>query len=462
MGRGLLAVVVAVPLLLGVVAGAIGGYVFRVSPAGTTGKTDAFSLNVFDFYFQGVGGAVDGVRNPTLNVSVGDQVVITITDQVSTGHNLYVEGANVQSADVMSVGATATVRFTASQQGTFAYYCAMPGHRALGMEGRLVVGSGQGGSNTLPPIGPEVLPVSDIIRNTTDVPPPITRTAPATVEIWLNATEVNGQVEPGVSYTFWTYGGKVPGPFFRVRVNDTVIVHFHNSPSSMMTHSVDFHAVSGPGGGMAASMAAPGEFKNFSFKALVPGLFLYHCGTPDVPTHIANGMFGEILVQPDVPLPAVDHEFYVGQSELYMKWPIHTLGNQVFDDQKLWAETPTYFVFNGAWKALTGTHELTAKVNDTVRIYFADGGPDFISSFHIIGEIFSRVWQYGDLTDPPLHGVQTVLVPPGGCVVVDLTLEVPGNYILVDHALLHAVDMGAVGILNVTGPANPAIFNGGL
>ena len=462
MGRGLLAVVVAVPLLLGVVAGAIGGYVFRVSPAGTTGKTDAFSLNVFDFYFQGVGGAVDGVRNPTLNVSVGDQVVITITDQVSTGHNLYVEGANVQSADVMSVGATATVRFTASQQGTFAYYCAMPGHRALGMEGRLVVGSGQGGSNTLPPIGPEVLPVSDIIRNTTDVPPPITRTAPATVEIWLNATEVNGQVEPGVSYTFWTYGGKVPGPFFRVRVNDTVIVHFHNSPSSMMTHSVDFHAVSGPGGGMAASMAAPGEFKNFSFKALVPGLFLYHCGTPDVPTHIANGMFGEILVQPDVPLPAVDHEFYVGQSELYMKWPIHTLGNQVFDDQKLWAETPTYFVFNGAWKALTGTHELTAKVNETVRIYFADGGPDFISSFHIIGEIFSRVWQYGDLTDPPLHGVQTVLVPPGGCVVVDLTLEVPGNYILVDHALLHAVDMGAVGILNVTGPANPAIFNGGL
>ncbi len=461
MGRGLLAVVVAVPLLLGVVAGAIGGYMFRTSPS-STGKTDTFSLSVYDFYFQGVGGTIDGVKNPTLNVSVGDQVVITITDQVSTGHNLYVDGFNVQSADITSVGATATARFTASQEGTFAYYCSMPGHRALGMEGKLVVGSGQGGANSLPPIGPEVLPVSSIIRNATDVPPPITRTTPATVDLWLNATEVNGQIEAGVSYTFWTYGGKVPGPFFRVRVNDTVNVHFHNEPSSMMTHSVDFHAVTGPGGGMAASMAAPGEYTNFSFKALIPGLYLYHCGTPDVPTHIANGMFGEILVQPDVPLPPVDHEFYVGQSELYTKWPIHTLGNQIFDDQKLWAETPTYFVFNGAWKALTGANQLTAKVNDTVRIYFADGGPDFISSFHIIGEIFSRVWQYGDLTDPPLHGVQTVLVPPGGCVVVDLTLEYPGNYVLVDHALLHAVDMGAVGILNVTGYADPTIFNGGI
>lgn len=462
MGRGLLAVVIAVPLLLGVVAGAIGGSLFRVSPSSSTGKTDSFNLNVYDFYFKGVGGAIDGIKNPTLNVSMGDQVTVTITDQVNTAHNVYVDGFNVQSADVTAAGATATIHFTASQEGTFAYYCAMPGHRSLGMEGKLVVGSGQGGANALPPISPEVLPVSDIIRNATDVPPPITRTTPATVNIWLNATEVNGQIEPGVSYTFWTYNGKVPGPFFRVRVNDTVVVHFHNDAASMMNHSVDFHAVTGPGGGMYASMAAPGMSTNFTFKALVPGLFLYHCGTPDVPTHIANGMFGEILVQPDTPLPRVDKEFYVGQSELYTKWPIHTLGNQVFDDQKLWAMEPTYFVFNGAFKALTGAHQLTAQVNQTVRIYFADGGPDFISSFHIIGEIFNRVWQYGDLIDPPLHGVQTVLVPPGACVVVDLTLEYPGNYALVDHALLHAVDMGAVGILNVTGYANPAIFNGGM
>lgn len=470
MGRGLLAVVVAVPLLLGVMAGAIGGFVLKVpsSSSSGTGKTDNFGLSVFDFYFEGVAGTIDRVKNPTLNVSVGDRVVILITDKVSTGHNLYVEGYDAQSGDVAAVGAVATVSFVADKEGTFAYYCAMPGHRALGMEGKLVVGSGAGGATGLPPINPEVLPVNDIIRNATEVPPPITRTSPATVDIWLNATEINGEIEPGVSYLYWTYNGKVPGPFFRVRVNDTVVVHFHNDAMSMMDHSVDFHAVTGPGGGMYASMAAPGQTNVFSFKALVPGLFLYHCGTPDVPTHIANGMFGEILVQPEVPLPVVDEhgqpikEFYVGQSELYTKWPIHTMGNQVFDDQKLWAETPTYFVFNGAFKALTGAHQLTAQVNQTVRIYFAVGGPDFISSFHIIGEIFSRVWQYGDLTDPPLHGVQTVLVPPGGCVVVDLYLEYPGNYALVDHALLHAVDQGAVGILNVTGPADGTIFNGGM
>ena len=331
MGRGLLAVVVAIPLILGVMAGAMGGYLLRPpSSANAGGVTEAFQLNLYDFYFVGVGGTIDGVKNPRLNVTLGDSVTITITDKVNTGHNLYVEGYNVQSADVTSVGATASVSFAAKQQGTFAYYCAMPGHRALGMEGKLVVGSGVGGGSSLPPIGSEVLPVSDIIRNVTDVPPPITRTTPATVSIWLNATEVNGQVEPGVSYQFWTYNGKVPGPFFRVRVNDTVMVHFHNEATSMMNHSVDFHAVTGPGGGMAASMSAPGKWGNVSFKALVPGLFLYHCGTPDVPTHIANGMFGEILVQPDVPLPPVDQEFYVGQSEQYTKWPIHTLGNQVF------------------------------------------------------------------------------------------------------------------------------------
>ena len=224
---------------------------------------------------------------------------------------------------------------------------------------------------------------------------------------------------------------------------------------------LDFHAVSGPGGGMYASQAGPGQNTTFSFKALVPGLLLYHCGTPDVSVHIANGMFGMILVQPDVSLPPVDEEFYVMQSELYTIWPIHTTGNQIFDGQKLLAMTPTYFVFNGAFKGLTGAHQLTAQVNQTIRIYFVDAGPDFISSFHIIGEIFNRVWQYGDLSDPPLHGVQTVLVPPGGCVVVDLTLVYPANYVLVDHAIYHAVDMGAMGILHVTGPTNSTIFKAG-
>ncbi len=460
MGRGLLALVVSIPLILGVFAGAIGGYVLHAPAAATAGSgvPVTFHLQVYDYYFKGVGGTIDNVTNPRLNVSVGDPVTIVITDEVADTHNLHVDGYNVQSANVFGAGSSASVSFVATQQGTFDYYCAIPGHREMGMQGSLVVGNGQGGATSLPPIGPEVLPVSDIVHNATDVPPPITRTTPTTVNIWLNVTVVNGQIEQGVSYTYWTYNGKVPGPFFRVLVNDTVVVHFHNG-DPMMNHSVDFHAVSGPGGGMYASMAGPGQNTTFSFKAMVPGLFLYHCGTPDASVHIANGMFGMILVQPDTPLPPVDEEFYVMQSELYTIWPIHTVGNQEFDGAKLLAETPTYYVFNGAYRGLTGNHSLNAQVNQTVRIYFGDAGPNFISSFHVIGQIMTRVWQYGDLIDPPLHGVQTVLVPAGGTAVVDLTLVYPGSYTLVDHSLTSAVDLGALGVLNVTGWANDTVFN---
>ncbi|MCL4325099.1 MAG: multicopper oxidase domain-containing protein [Candidatus Thermoplasmatota archaeon] len=307
---------------------------------------------------------------------------------------------------------------------------------------------------------PEVTPFQNIVRSPSDVPPEITRNVSSVVNVYLKAMEVTGQIESGTSYTYWTYNGTVPGPFLRVRVNDTVVVHFTNSATDKMTHSVDFHAVIGPGGGMAVDTAAPGESVNFSFRATWPGLFVYHCGTPDASMHIANGMFGLILVQPAVPLPPVNEEFYVMQSELYTQWPVHTAGNQVFDMSKLLNQTPSSFVFNGAYRALTGANQLHAVVNDTVRIYFGDAGPNFISSFHVIGEIMERVWPYGDLSDPPLHGVQTVVVPPGDSAVVDLAALYPGNYNLVDHALTRAVDLGALGILNITGWANHSLYNG--
>ena len=468
LGKGALALLLVIPVLLGAFAGGITGYMARTpgTPTGPAAATDTYHLQTHDYYFLGVGGTIDSVKNPRLNASVGDTVVITITDAVNMTHNLYVEGYNVQSADVSSVGMSTTISFVANQQGTFAYYCAIPGHRALGMEGTLVVGTGAGGANSLPPIGPEVQPVNDIVRDPSDVPPAITRTTPATVQIWLNATDVNGEIEPGVSYTYWTYNGKVPGPFFRVLVNDTVVVHFHNSPEATMNHSIDFHAVMGPGGGAGSATnpvlrAPPGGYANLTFKALWPGLFVYHCATPDISAHIANGMFGMILVQPDTPLPPVDKEFYVMQSEMYTKWPIHTSGNQLFDDEKLLDLTPTYFVFNGAYQGATGKHQLTGEVNQTIRIYFGDIGPNFNSAFHVIGEILARVWQYGSLSNPPLYNVQTVLVPAGGTVVTDLVLRYPGNYILVDHDLTHAVDLGALGILNVTGWTNSTVFNPG-
>ena len=471
LGTSSLALAIAVPLILGLIGGGVWGYMIHAPTTGAAvaGQPVSFELKAISsgmsMYFVGVGGSIDGQKNPTLNVNQGDIVTITLRNADMIPHNVYVDGYDVQAADA-AAGASTSLQLTASKQGTFVYYCAIPGHRAMGMEGKIVVGSGQSGPTALPPPGPEMLPLDTpfIGRDPNDVPPPTNRTTSATVHVWLDAQVVNAEIEKNVSFQYWTYNGTVPGPMFRVRVNDTVVVHFHNSDPAM-AHSVDFHAATGPGGGMAASMSNPGEWGNFSFKALIPGLFVYHCGTPNVPTHVSMGMYGMILVEPEQGLPYFNaqgqpiKEFYVVQGELYTKWPVHTEGNQLFDGARLLDENPTYVVFNGRWQALTGNHSLFAKVNDTVRIFFGVGGPNLISSFHIIGEIFDKVYFLGDLTDPPLSGIQTVPVNPGSGTIVELTVQVPADYVLVDHSLTRALDKGALGFLNVTGPDDPVIFN---
>ena len=452
-GRGTLAVLTVIALLVG-----IGGGGFAVSwlrnPANPapTGGTASFELTAFITGFRGVGGSIDGLTNPVLEVELGDTVTITVTNGEAIMHNLVIDGFSVRSADMMTLSTKAVVTFTADKEGTFAYLCA---YHVSTMAGDLQVGSGD--ASKPGPAKPVDVPY--IGREPTDLPPPITRSVAATVDIYLEAKEVVAEIEPGTTYTYWTFNGQVPGPMFRVRVGDTVNVHFKNNASSLMEHSVDFHAVTGPGGGMASTMAMPGEETGFSFMALVPGLFVYHCASAHIPTHIANGMYGLILVEPAGGLPAVSREFYVMEGDMYTEWPVHTAGHQVFDPVKLEDEKPTYVVFNGRYQSLTGVHTLNASVNDTVRIFFGVGGPNLISSFHVIGEIFDVVYNLGGLTDPPLHGIQTVLVPPGGAVVVDFGLEVPGNYLLVDHSIVRAIDKGSVGILNVTGPSNPTIFN---
>ncbi|WP_292064470.1 copper-containing nitrite reductase [Brevundimonas sp. UBA7664] len=302
-------------------------------------------------------------------------------------------------------------------------------------------------------------PAIDIIRRATDLPGPLNANSPRHHVVGLETTEVIGQLEDGTSYTYWTYNNRVPGPFVRVRVGDTVEVNMTNAANSVMMHNVDFHAVTGPGGGAAATNANPGETKSFTFKALQPGLYVYHCATPMVAQHIANGMYGLILVEPEGGLPEVDHEFYVMQGEIYTEEEQGTPGLLTESIERLLDERPTYYVMNGAFKALTGDNALQVEVGDSARIYFGVGGPNKISSFHVIGEIFERVYRDASLTSPPVTDVQTVLVPPGGATVVDLTFEVPGSYIMVDHALSR-VDRGAAGIIQVTGPQNPEIFRG--
>ncbi|SOC35646.1 nitrite reductase (NO-forming) [Rhizobium subbaraonis] len=259
------------------------------------------------------------------------------------------------------------------------------------------------------------------------------------------------------TYHYWTFNKKVPGPFVRARVGDTIQVELSNLADSSERHSVDFHAVTGPGGGAVATDAAPEETKGFSFKALKPGLYVYHCAVPLAAHHIANGMYGLILVEPEEGLPPVDREFYVMQGEVYTSQTYGSKGKLTESLEKLMAEAPEYYVFNGAANALTGSNALKARLGETIRIYFGVGGPNKTSSFHVIGEIFDKAYQLASLTTEPLADVQTITVPPGGAAVVDMSLDVPGECVLVDHALSRAA-RGLVGKLVVDGENQPALF----
>lgn len=293
------------------------------------------------------------------------------------------------------------------------------------------------------------------------VPPPITRSHPTKVIVKLETVEVKKRLADGVEYTFWTYGGTVPGKFIRVREGDEVEFHYSNHPSSKMPHNIDLHAVTGPGGGAAASFTAPGHESIFSFKVLNPGLYVYHCATAPVGMHIANGMYGLILVEPKDGLPKVDREYYVMQGDFYTKGKNGQPGHQPFSMEKAVDERPDYVLFNGSVGAITGDNSLKANVGETVRLFFGVGGPNLISSFHVIGEIFDKVYVEGG-TKTINENVQTTVVPPGGSVIVDFKIDVPGNFILVDHAITRTFNKGSLGILKAEGPDDKIIYSGKL
>jgi nitrite reductase (NO-forming) len=422
-------------------------------PQTQAGSTVSYTL-VTDFgsngmVFIGSGGEHDGVVNPTLRVAEGDVVEITLVNGDGMLHDIAFPDFEAFSEGITTKGTTTVLTFTAGTSGEYIYFCTIPGHQQAGMEGRIIVGDFE-------PI--ERSQAASIVLDPSDLPAPVGMRAPQHVTFEIETVELEGQLADGTTFTYWTYDGTVPGPFLRVREGDTVEIILTNRADSTATHSIDLHSVTGPGGGAAVTQAAPGESKSFTFKAINPGIYVYHCATPMVAHHIANGMYGLILVEPADGMAPVDREFYVMQGEIYTQGAHGEHGRQEISIQKLLDESPEYFVFNGAVGGLTEEYLMTANVGETVRIYFGVGGPNFISSFHVIGEVFDRVYDQGSLTSPPLTNVQTTLVAPGGATVVEFGLEVPGRLILVDHALSRA-ERGLVGFLDVIGEANPEIFH---
>ncbi|MGJ3240105.1 MAG: copper-containing nitrite reductase [Anaerolineae bacterium] len=427
--------------------------------------------------YVGVGGEIDGVVNPELVVNVGDTVRLTVINGDPTLHDLKIDEFDVYTGDMIADEETVVVEFVANQPGNFDYYCSIPGHRQIGMEGLLrvvgevTVGDESAMDESMQDTGymahsPDVMtadPVIEdavsIVRNPGDLPAPVGDRAPQHHEVEMTAVEVDGVLDDGSTFRYMTFDGQVPGPMLRMRVGDTMELTLHNEIESILPHSIDLHAVTGPGGGAEFTQTLAGESTVFFFRALQPGLYVYHCATASIGHHISSGMYGLILVEPVGGLPPVDHEFYVMQGEIYTAQPFGTDGHLDFSHEKMLDEDAEYFVFNGAANALAqDENAMYTEVGDSVRIFFGVGGPNTISSLHMIGEIFDNVYDEGSLTSAPLTDVQTTLVPPGGSTIVEFTVDYPGRYLLVDHALSR-LERGLVGFLYVEGEADPTIFD---
>jgi nitrite reductase (NO-forming) len=317
--------------------------------------------------------------------------------------------------------------------------------------------------------------MNEIGRRADDLPAPLNRTQSQLVSVDLYTDELVAEMMPGVTYQYWTYNGKVPGPFIRARAGDQVEIHLnHGKPGAAAeahsehtsdqhaaaghsAHSIDLHAVVGPGGGAPLMQVGQGEQKSFRFKATHPGIYVYHCASPHVPTHIANGMYGMILVEPEQGLAKVDREFYVMQGDFYTSGKYGDKGLQSFSKEKMLAEKPEYFLFNGRVNSLSGDRALKAKVGEKIRL-FVGVGSHVASNFHIIGAIFDNLYPEGAIMNPPLKNVQTTVIAPGSAVMIEFTAEVPGKYLLVDHSLTRAIDKGALAELVIEGVAQPELY----
>lgn len=363
-------------------------------------------------------------------------------------------------------GEEMVIEFTPPTSGEFEMICAVPGHKEAGMRGTFSVTGADGAvAHTshdahdphvvTAPANAGGTPYEADFLPMPVVAPPVGDRGPQLVKYEIETREVIGKLDDGVAYEFWTYDGTIPGTMLRVRVGDTVELTLKNAADSKATHNIDLHSVTGPGGGAKVTNVAPGQSATFRFKAMNPGVYVYHCAVAPIPHHISSGMYGLMVVEPEGGLPPVDKEFYVMQGDLYLEGARGEKGLRPFSMDKMLDERPDYVVLNGAAGSIAGDRAFKAEVGDTVRIFFGVGGPNLVSSFHVIGEIFDRVMHEG--ATEWVSNVQTTLVPAGGATVVDFKVEVPGTLMMVDHSLgrLHK---GAVGMIEVEGAENPEVF----
>jgi nitrite reductase (NO-forming) len=412
-----------------------------------------------------------------IQVPAGQPITIHLNNAGSVEHDITVDA--LQAKIVAAAGQMAQGTLVFDKPGTYEFYCSVPGHKEAGMKGTITaVGAGEappqpgpaaqaayGADQTIQQQGvqfaiakptPQPVPDGTQALPAPQMAPLIERAQPATVQLDLSVQKRTALLAEGVAYEYWTFNGTVPGPMLRVRQGDTVELTLHNAPDAGVAHSIDLHAVAGPGGGGAVTQVKPGDSASFRFQALYPGVYVYHCATPMVPHHIAQGMYGLIVVEPPEGLPKVDHEYYVMQGDMYVQGERGAQGLRAFDMQKMLAEQPDYVVFNGHMGALSGDGALRAKVGETVRMFFGVGGPTISSRFHVICTVFDRVYPEGALANP-ITNVQTTHVPAGGATVVELRPQVPGTYTLVDHSLAR-LDKGGAGQLIAEGPDVPEIF----
>ncbi len=303
--------------------------------------------------------------------------------------------------------------------------------------------------------------VDRVAANPRDIPSPINRNRPVTHNITLESKDLISEIEPGVQFKFMTYGGQVPGPMIRVRQGDKMNLTFKNNSQNTLLHNVDFHAVYGTGGGSKATLCPPGQSRELHAKLMYPGAFIYHCAVPKLDEHISSGMFGMIVVEPNEGLSEVDHEFYLGQHEVYSNKEAGEKGFHEIDVESMKAENPTYVLLNGEKKALTedGYGTMKTQVGDTARIFMVTGGPNLSSSFHAIGNVWTKAWREGAIASEPEEYVQTCHVAPGSCGIFEMDFPVPEKSFLVDHALSRYNRKGMLGVIEVEGEEQPHIFN---